>query len=209
MSPCHPNTSECSFCDGFVYHYRAPAAAGAASTRSVTTASGVLASARACGRPRLPGKRHASCPHNVRLADMNIDVPVGDAGCIVRSSQTACPSGRQTYPELASARRARLVVIGVEVGGGCGAEAAAFLRHLARHRAASLRPLLRAAACAGWVQRWSSPLAVAAMRAFAASLLELPPGGDLCDAGESPNLHEVFAEVRGVPPLVASRLPAP
>ena len=21
LSPCHPNTSECSFCDGFVYHY--------------------------------------------------------------------------------------------------------------------------------------------------------------------------------------------
>ena len=47
------------------------------------------------------------------------------------------------------------------------------------------------------------------MRAFAASLLELPPGGDFCDAGEARDLHEVLAEVRGGPPLVASRLPAP
>ena len=114
---------------------------------------------------------------------------------------------RQTYPELASARRARLVVIGVEVGGRFGAEAASFLRHLARHRAASLPPPLRAAACAGWVQRWSGILAVAAMRAFAASLLELPPGGDDCDAGEAPDLHEVLAAGAGGP-LLASRLPA-
>jgi len=106
------------------------------------------------------------------------------------------------YPEFESARRARLVVIGVEVGGRFGAEAAAFL-------AASLPPLLRAAACAGWVHRWSGILAVAAMRAFAASLLELPLGGDICDAGEAPDLHEVLAEVRGGPPHVASRMPAP
>eukprot|EP00439_Symbiodinium_sp_Y106_P054074 s484_g7.t1 len=39
--------------------------------------------------------------------------------------------------------------------------------------------------------------AVAAMRAFAVSLLELPLGGNLCDAGEAPDLHEVLAEVRG------------
>ena len=40
------------------------------------------------------------------------------------------------------------------------------------------------------------------MRAYAASiasLLELPPGDDLCDAGEAPDLHEVLAEVRGGP----------
>ena len=93
------------------------------------------------------------------------------------------------------------------VGGRFGAEAASFLRHLARHRAASLPPPLRAAACAGWVQRWSGILAVAAMRAFAASLLELPPGGDDCDAGVVPDLHEVLA-AGGAGPLLASRLPA-
>ena len=41
-----------------------------------------------------------------------------------------------------------------------GAEAASFLRPPAT------------VACAGWVQRWSGILAVAAMRAFAASLLD-------------------------------------
>ena len=53
---------------------------------------------------------------------------------------------RQTYPELCertarAARRRR-----VEVGARFGAEAASFLRHLARHRAASLPPPLQAAA---------------------------------------------------------------
>ncbi|OLP91688.1 hypothetical protein AK812_SmicGene26606 [Symbiodinium microadriaticum] len=33
------------------------------------------------------------------------------------------------------------------------------------------------------------------MRAFAASLLELPPGGDDCDAGVAPDLHEAVVLV--------------
>ena len=45
------------------------------------------------------------------------------------------------------------------------------------------------------------------MRAFAASLLELPPGGDDCEAGVVPDLHEVLA-AGGSGPLLASRLPA-
>ena len=40
---------------------------------------------------------------------------------------------RQTYPELQSARRARLVVLGIEVGGRFSTEAASFLRFLAQH----------------------------------------------------------------------------
>ena len=125
--------------------------------------------------------------HGAQLAlDATIVSPVTRAGEPQPGADTrpgAVPAAarrkrRQIYPELASARRARLVVIGVEAGGRFGAEAASFLR-LARHRAAGLPPPLRAAACAGWVQRWSGILAVAAMRAFAASLLELPPGGDV------------------------------
>ena len=38
---------------------------------------------------------------------------------------------RDTYPELTRARRCRLVVIGIEVGGRFGDEAASFLRLLA------------------------------------------------------------------------------
>ena len=129
------------------------------------------------------GRDRARVARNVRVADMNIDVPVSDARCIevvahgpplwhgaqlaldativspvTRAGEpqpgadtrpgaavhaAARRKRRQNYPELASARRARLVVIGVEVGGRFGAEAASFLRHLARHRAASLPPPLR------------------------------------------------------------------
>ena len=44
------------------------------------------------------------------------------------------------------------------------------------------------------------------MRAIVASLLELPPGGDLCDAGGAPDLHEILAEDCGCPPQ--SRMPS-
>ena len=54
-----------------------------------------------------------------------------------------------TYPELFASARCRLVVIGVEVGGRWGSEAASFLRLLARARARAapeaLRPALRSA----------------------------------------------------------------
>ena len=52
-------------------------------------------------------------------------------------------------------------------------------------------------------------LAVAAMRAYAASLLELPPAGEACVAGEAPELHEILADVQGSLPPTSSRLPAP
>ena len=52
----------------------------------------------------------ARVARNVRVADMNIDVPVSDAHCIeVVANGLPLPS--ETYPELASARRARLVVV--------------------------------------------------------------------------------------------------
>ena len=45
------------------------------------------------------------------------------------------------------------------------------------------------------VARWFGLLAVAVQRAFAASLLELPPAADLGDEPE-PELQELHAEVR-------------
>ena len=52
-------------------------------------------------------------------------------------------------------------------------------------------------------------LAVAVMRACVASLLDLPPAGEACVAGQAPELHEVLADVRGNSPLTCNRLPAP
>ena len=101
------------------------------------------------------------------------------------------------------ARRCHLVVVGVEVGGRFGAEAATWLRLLAGQRALEVPAPLRAAARAAWVARWSGLLAVAAQRAIAASLLELPLECNL--AGDAPELHEVLADVRWQLPVLGSR----
>ena len=114
---------------------------------------------------------------------------------------------RQTYPELERARRCRLVVFGLEVGGRWAPEAATFIRLLARARAAEVPTSLRAAARAAWVVRWSGILAVAAQRAFAASLLELPPGGECSAGGPEPALHELLADARWQATPASSRLP--
>ena len=99
---------------------------------------------------------------------------------------------RHTYPELLRARRCRLVVFGIETGGRWSEEAATFLRLLAQARAASAPVAVRRAAQAAWVYRWSGILSVAAQRAFAASLLELPAATELGAAGDPPALHELL-----------------
>ena len=108
-----------------------------------------------------------------------------------------------TYPELLRARRCRLIVIGLEVGGRFGTEAATFLRLLARHRARHRA----AAAQAAWVARWAALLAVAAQRAFASSLRELPLAGESNGDDAVPELHEVLADGRWDRPPPASRVP--
>ena len=101
----------------------------------------------------------------------------------------------RTYPELERARRCRFVDVGIEVGGRFGGEAVQLLRLLARHRAAAVPRQLRPSAISAWVTRWSGLLAVAAQRAFAASLLELPPAAELGE-GTEPDLHELLADAR-------------
>ena len=91
------------------------------------------------------------------------------------------------------ARRSRLVVVGVEVG-GFGTETVQLLRLRARHKAATV-PASRAAAITAWVACWSGLLAVATQRAHAASFLELPPTEALCDS-PVPELREILAETR-------------
>ena len=134
----------------------------------------------ACLPPEL--FRWSTLLQNVRVGDMNIDVPVSDARRIqvvanlpmwhgaqvaidatIVSPVTRTGSARgadtrpaaavqdaakpklKTYPELQGARRAELVVLGIEVGGRFSTEAASFLRLLEPHRAASVVASLRAA----------------------------------------------------------------
>ena len=198
------------------------------------------AAARVC---REAGARVA---RNVPLANMNIDVPVGDARqievvanglplwhgaqmavdttlvCPVRRDgqprrhgdsrpgvalETAARTKRElTYPELLAARRCRLVVLGFEVGGRWSDESLDFVRRLARAKARSQPDWLRASAAQAYAHRWSGMLAVAAQRAFAASLLELPLANESCWDGEAPACHDVVADARWAFPVPNSRL---
>ena len=77
-------------------------------------------------------------------------------------------------------------------GGRFGTETMQLLRLLARHGPSRSPAPSRPAAITAWVARWSG---VAAQRALAASLLELPPAEGLGD-GPVPDLHKVLADAR-------------
>ena len=109
----------------------------------------------------------------------------------------------RTYPEFADARRCRLVVLGLEVGGRWSAEAAAFIRLLARARARSAAVTQRAACVAAFVTRWSGLLSIAAARSFAASLLSLPISNTANLDGEAPLLSDVLADSSETPPFTS------
>ena len=110
-------------------------------------------------------------------------------------------SNERTYPEFGRSSRCRLVVLGIEVGGRRSAEAANFVRLLARARACTALPLQRAATIAAFVGRWSGLLAVAAVRLFAAILLSLPiPNAAIVD-GEPPLLSDILADSAKSPRL--------
>ncbi|CAK0888856.1 unnamed protein product, partial [Prorocentrum cordatum] len=112
-----------------------------------------------------------------------------------------------TYPELLDARRCRLVVMALEVGGRWSQEALQFVRLLADCKAWSAPELLRASVKAAWIQRWTGLASVAAQRAFAASLLHLPLDGLACD-GDEPWLQDVLADARHAEAPLPSRMPA-
>ncbi|CAE7901835.1 unnamed protein product [Symbiodinium sp. KB8] len=90
----------------------------------------------------------------------------------------------RTYPELCRSNRCRLTVLALEIGGRWSAEAATFVRLLARCRARSAPLPSRAAAISAYTLRWSALLSFAVVRSFAASLLSLL---SLCSVGRVPN----------------------
>ena len=91
------------------------------------------------------------------------------------------------------------------IGGRWSAEAATFVRLLARCRARSAPPPSRAAAISAFTLRWSALLSFAAARSFAASLLSLPLTGTANVDGELPPLSDILADSPPPPPL-ASRV---
>ena len=101
----------------------------------------------------------------------------------------------RTYPELtARGARARLVVLGVEVGGRWSTETRTFLSLLAHGRARSERPLMRKRVEQAWRLRWGSLLSCSAVRAVAMSLLDLP--GSRGADGYCPLPHDVEQDFR-------------
>ena len=80
------------------------------------------------------------------------------------------------------------------VGGRFDRQAVALLRRLARARGRDRVPWARAAAIAALTRRWTALAALAALRAYAQSLLELPIRPcDASDGAELP-LGELLAE---------------
>ena len=99
------------------------------------------------------------------------------------------------YPELtARGGRARLVVLGVEVGGRWSTETRSFLSQLAHGRARSERLLMRKRVEQAWRLRWGSLLSCAVARAVAMSLLDLP--GSRGADGIFPLSHDVERDFR-------------
>ena len=86
-------------------------------------------------------------------------------------------------------------------------EAVTFVRLLAKATARSCPAILRKPAQLAYANRWMGILAVAAQRAFAATLLELPVDETAAD-GEAAPLADVFHAARLVEPPAPSRLPA-
>ena len=99
----------------------------------------------------------------------------------------------RTYPELAGDMgRARLVVLGCEVGGRWSTEASSFLSALAEAKARCEPEVVRKSAMVAWLRRWSVLMACTAARAFALSLLDRR-----CCAsadGDTPTTSEVIGD---------------
>ena len=87
----------------------------------------------------------------------------------------------ETYPELVDGERARLLVLGCEVGGRWAPEVHKVLACLIEHKCEEAPALLRRSAALAWHRRWSSLLSVAAQTALAQTLSH--PG--------SPHLDEI------------------
>ena len=128
-----------------------------------------------------------------------------DRHCAAHHVAAAQRKRRYVYPELRTAARCRLVIIALEIGGRWSDEAADFIRRAASARARGDPVSLRRAAAAAYAYRWVGIASVAAQRALASSLLELPVSEDGVD-GEEADFPTVLAEASWEEPPAPSRL---
>jgi hypothetical protein len=107
------------------------------------------------------------------------------------------------YPELVGGERARLLVLGCEIGGRWDPEALMVLNRLAAHKAQEATHLLRRSARLAWHRRWLLLVSVAAQRALTETLLK-PGYPHLTERDdEEPWLGELFAEVPAEAPQLS------
>ena len=95
----------------------------------------------------------------------------------------------------------------MEVGGRWSAESYSFLVQLALGRAREAPAVLRTACALGFLRRWATMVSMAALRAFANTLLH---GSQLQTdqwEGDEPRLGEVLGYGRLEGPGIPSRLP--
>ena len=152
---------------------------------------------------------------NQTSVDATLVSPVGRDGLPRRRADThpgatvqeaARRKRTQTYPEFYNSPRCRFAVFGLEIGGRSSTEAVTLIRQLALAKARNTPRWARQQAARAWGSRWASLAAVAAARAHAASLLELPLHGEEAMDGP-PSLPTLLADARWEDPPVPSRLP--
>ena len=98
------------------------------------------------------------------------------------------------YPEVARGDRARLIVLGCEVGGRWSEEAWQLLGTLAASKCSTAPRLLQKAAKMAWHRRWASLIAVAAQSAVAAALAAPPALDTVAPAEPPPELAHLLGD---------------
>ena len=106
---------------------------------------------------------------------------------------------QRCYPELAAGERARLVVLGCEVGGHWAAEAWELVSQLAYWKCQTAPARLRRSARLAWQRRGASMVSIAAQGALAASLAAPSAMQHLGTDCTAPGLNDVLCQARDVP----------
>ena len=151
--------------------------------------------------PRIDGRpsQGFGCRSGVRAApraqfaiDTTMVSPLHRDGMARRAADN---NGAALEDELVGERgRARLVVLGAEVGGRWSGETAGFLSALSQAKAESAPEIVREEVRRAWLRRWRNLLSCTAARAFATSFLERRTSPGVTSA--VPMEHEVLRESR-------------
>ena len=97
-------------------------------------------------------------------------------------------------------------MLAFEVGGRWSEVSLTFVRLLAKAKSRAAPAILQQSVRAAFHHRWTGILAVAAQRAFAASLLDFPMEDALGVDGDTPPLESILGDARLWGPALPSRV---